>query len=293
MTDLYRDLRYLRVPVDDLDAATAFATGVFGLQAGDRDDETAHFRSDARNYAIAYTTSGGPAAVALSVALARDLDTAEARLADWPCRRLTADDCAGRQIKAGIAVTAPNGVVVEIVWRPLSSGWRYHGPRDAGITGLQSVQLACADIAANEDFWVRGIGARVSDWAGDAVFLAIDDAHHRIALYPSARDGLLGAVWAVDGINAVMQGWYLFQARQVPVVHGPGRQPTSGAMFVTARGPGGVLHSYATGMEQGPALAARGPRQFAAEALSHCAWGSPCGLSEFGGEPELGGEGGQ
>ncbi|WP_372070046.1 VOC family protein (plasmid) [Tistrella mobilis] len=291
MTDIYRDLRYLRVPVEDLDGAEAFATGIFGLQPGDHDDANRRFRSDARNYAICYTAEAGPAAVALTVAHARELDEAEARLEaacpGLPRQRLDAAACAARQIKAGLSVIAPNGVVVEIVWRPLTSGWRYHGSRDAGITGLQSVQIACTDPAANEDFWTRGIGAEVSDWAGDAVFLRIDDAHHRIALYPSDRDGLLGAVWEVDGINAVMQGWYLFQARQVPVVHGPGRQPTSGAMFVTARGPGGLLHSYAHGMERGAAVTGRGPRQFADAALSHCAWGSPCTAPEFLGKDEF------
>ena len=70
-------------------------------------------------------------------------------------------------------------------------------PRDAGITGFQAVQLACTDITANETFWTEGLGARVSDWAGDATFLAIDAAHHRVALYPSERNGILGAVWAV------------------------------------------------------------------------------------------------
>ena len=39
----YRDLRYLRLSVDDLEEAARFATEVFGLQAGDREDERAMF----------------------------------------------------------------------------------------------------------------------------------------------------------------------------------------------------------------------------------------------------------
>lgn len=281
MSVTYRDLRYVRVAVDDLDAASRFATEVFGLEAGARDEAYARFRSDARAYALCYTTAGDGGAVALTVAEAKDLDAAEARLAAWAPRRLTAEEAARRLVKAGLAVVAPNGVTVEIVWRPLASGWRYHGPRDAGITGFQAVQLACTDVAANETFWVEGIGATVSDWAGEAAFLRIDEAHHRIALYPSDRDGLLGATWAVEGINNVMQDWYFLQGRQLPIAHGPGRQPTSGAMFVTTRGPGGLLYSHAADTASGPEIAQRGPRQFADTALSHCAWGSPCTVREF------------
>lgn len=283
MTQPYRDLRYLRVPVSDLKTAASFASDVFGLQRADEDDTAIRFRSDARNYALCYTLAGGPAAVALTVARREDLDDAMQRLAQWQPRALGPQDCAERQIKAGIAVLAPNGIAVELVWRPLTSGWRYHGPRDAGITGFQAVQLACTDIPANEAFWTDGIGARVSDWAGDAVFLAIDEAHHRIALYPSAHDGVLGGVWAVEGLNNVMQGWYHFQRSQVPVVHGPGRQPTSNAIFVTAQGPQGMFFSYAAETEEGPQIAARGPRQFADQKWSHDAWGSTCHAPEFGG----------
>lgn len=284
MTEFYRDLQYLRLPVSDLSAAAAFATEIFGLQAGDRDENHARFRSDARNYALCYTVAGG-AAVALTVARPEDLDAAQKRLADWSPTRLDANACRIRQIKMGIAVTAPNGVTVELVWRPLTSGWRYHGPRDAGITGFQAVQLACTDILANEDFWTRGVGLAVSDWIGEAVFLRLDEAHHRIALYPSERDGVLGASWAVEGVNNVMQGWYFLQLRQVPIVHGPGRQSASGAIFVTAKGPGDIYYSYTAESDTGPQIAARGPRQFSDTARSHCTWGSPCLAPEF-----LGGE---
>ncbi len=283
MPPFYRDLRYLRLRVSDLPAAASFATEIFGLQAGDRDDENARFRSDARNYALCYSVRD-EAAVALTVARPEDLDAAETRLVEWSPDRLNAAECKSRQVKAGLTVKAPNGVSVELVWRPLTSGWRYHGPRDAGITDFQAVQLACTDIAANEDFWTRGIGLAVSDWIGNAAFLRLDEAHHRIALYPSDRNGILGATWAVENVNNVMQGWYFLQSRQVPIVHGPGRQAASGAVFVTAKGPGDIYYSYVADTETGVQIAARGPRQFSDTAWSHCAWGSPCFAPEFQGE---------
>jgi 2,3-dihydroxy-p-cumate/2,3-dihydroxybenzoate 3,4-dioxygenase len=288
MTVRYRDLRYLRVEVDDLDSATHFAADLFGLEPADRDDRHAMFRSDARNYSICFSREHDGEAVALTVAHSADLDAIATRLAGagYLSRWLNAGEAAARQAKDVLAVTAPNGITVEIVWRPMTSGWRYHGPRDAGIVELQAVSLASTDIEADEVFWTRGLGLTITDWAGDATYLALDEAHHRVALYPSRRDGILGVTFAVEDKNNVMANWYFLQKSQVPIVAGPGRQPASNAMFVTTRGPRGLLMSYAAETDSGPHIMVRGPRQFPNVASSHCAWGSPTGQPEFlGGAP--------
>lgn len=283
MPDL-RDLRYIRVCVDDLTSAARFAADVFGLQPGDRSDTRAMFRSDQRNYALCFSSAAGESeAVALTVGRREDLDAFKDRLegAGHAPEFLSEAAATERQAKAVLAVAAPNGVMVELVWRPLHSGWRYHGPRDAGITDFCAVQLACTDIAANEAFWTKGLGLSVSDWAGDVAYLALDDAHHRVALYPSASDGILGACFEVDEKDSVMRNWYFLQKSQLPVVAGPDRQAASGAVYVTARGPRGLLMSYVTEMEQGPQIRERGPRQFADSARSHGIWGAMTEQAEF------------
>ena len=104
-------------------------------------------------------------------------------------------------------------------------------------------------------------------------------AHHRIALYPSDRDGVLAVTWEVEGINNVMQSWYFFQQNQIPVVHGPGRQAASNAVFVLGEGPDGIYYGYRTETAQG--LPPGGPRQFQDDARSHCSWGSDALAPEF------------
>ena len=165
MTYPYRDLRYLRVEVDDLDAAARFASELFGLQVADRTDR-GDVPLDARNYAICFSRPGDGEAVALTVAESADLDRLAERLtaAGHSPRRLDAAAAVARQAKEVLAVAAPNGVMIEIVWRPLASGWRYHGPRDAGIVELQAVSIASTDVAADEAFWTRGLGLTVADW---------------------------------------------------------------------------------------------------------------------------------
>jgi len=285
----FRDLRYVRAALPDLEQAARYATEILGLQPAGHEPGRAWFQSDFRAYSLcledASLVPGAADAIALTVSLAAELDGVAADLekAGFPTRRLGAEDCASRRIRSGIATTAPNGIGVEIVWRPLDTGWRYHGPRDAGITGLLAVALACTDIAADEAFWTGALGLAISDWVGDAAFLRLDGAHHRIALYPSKRDGLLGISYAAEDLNAVMRNFYFLQDRQLPIVHGPGRSPASEATFVTTRGPRDILFTYATGMAQGDAVTGRPPRQFQDEALSHCLWGSASSVPEFQG----------
>lgn len=278
-----RELRYVRIATRDVAAASEYATAILGLQAAGATEGRAYFRSDFRAYSLCFSSLDGEDAIGLTVGSSDDLDAAEAALADAgiDSRRGGPQECAARQVKAYISCRAPNGLVVELVLRPLTSGWRYHGPRDAGITGLLGVSLRSGDSARDEAFWTGVLGARVSDWAGDTAYLRLDDAHHRVAIHPSDGDGLMGVGFEVEGIDQLMQNFYVIQAAQLPIVHGPGKQPTSGQSFVVTRGPEDKLFMYATGMERGEVLN-RPPRQFPHAPRSFCAWGSDTRLPEFG-----------
>ena len=283
MTVHYRDLRYIRIASKDTPSLGAFLHDTIGLQAAGEQDGRQYFRSDHRGYSVCADPAAGQDAVALTVGTKADLAAAAERLttAKVAVSDLDEASCAARQIKAGIVCRAPNGVAVEIVWRPMHSGWRYHGPRDAGIVDLLAVSLTSTDIAADEAFWTDAIGLTVSDWAGDACYLRLDDKHHRIAIYPSKTDGLFGIEFEVEELNNVMQGYYYFQGHQVPVVQGPGKEPVSDKIFVTARGPRGILFTYGADMARGDAVTARIPRQYPADPASFCAWGSPTDQPEF------------
>ncbi len=277
------ELRYIRLATDSLDQDTAFACDILGLQLADKTDEDSYLRSDARACSLCYSAADKVDAIALTVGKNEDLADVKTQLLSFgiDAEPIDAAGCTVRKIKAGLVCAAPNGVKIEFVWRPLTSGWRYHGSRDAGITELQSVQLACTDIASNERFWTEILGGVVSDWVGDTAYIRFDGFHHRVALYPSKNDGILGVDFAAEGINNIMQNFYFLNSRQVPVVQGPGCQTASGKMFVTAKGPRGILYSYSTGMAEGAAVTDRIARQFANEPLSHCSWGSETVQPEF------------
>lgn len=275
-------LRYVRLAADDLGRAADFAQRVLGLEPIDRTEGLATFRSDFRDYTLAF--AGGDRAVesvGLEVRYSSDLDAAleGLRRLGLAAGRGSAEDCALRKVKDMVAFADFSGNRIELVVRPLNSGWRYFPSRDAGITGLADVILRSLDVERDLSIWCGVLGAHVSDWAGDAAYLRFDAAHHRIVLFPAARPGVLAVEYAVEDVDLLMRNWYALRDLQIAVVHGPGRRPASGQLFVTFAGPGNALFSF---VAQGAPLGEHHrPRQFPAGPLGLCSWGSECKIDEF------------
>jgi len=166
------------------------------------------------------------------------------------------------------------------VVRPLNSPWRHFPSRDAGIRGLADVIVRSTDVEKDLSIWCGVLGAQISDWAGDAAYLRFDDAHHRIALFPAMRPGILSVEYAVEDVNLLMRNYYVLRDLQVAVVHGPGRRPASEQLFLTFTGPTDVLFGFVT---EGAVAGAgsRRPRQFPAGPAGLCSWGSECKIGEF------------
>jgi 2,3-dihydroxy-p-cumate/2,3-dihydroxybenzoate 3,4-dioxygenase len=278
-------LRYARLVASDLNLAADFAQRVLGLELIDRTAELATFRSDFRNYTLAFATGDRAVqSVGLEVRYLDDLDAAleELRQLGILAGRGSAEDCALRKVRDMVWFTDFSGNRIELVVRPLNSGWRYFPSRDAGICGLADVIMRSVDIEKDLSIWSGILGAQVSDWAGDAVYLRFDDAHHRIVLFPAARPGVLSVEYAVEDINLLMRNYYVLRDLQVAVMHGPGRRPASEQLFLTFAGPSDVYFSF---VAEGAVLDAERPRprQFPAGPAGLCSWGSECKIGEFDG----------
>jgi 2,3-dihydroxy-p-cumate/2,3-dihydroxybenzoate 3,4-dioxygenase len=136
------------------------------------------------------------------------------------------------------------------------------------------------DIEKDLSIWTDVLGAHVSDWAGDAAYLRFDDAHHRIVLFPASRPGILSVEYDVEDLNLLMRNYYVLRDLQIPVLHGPGRRPTSEQLFLTFSGPTDVLFGFVAAGTTGNAERRR-PRQFPAGPAGLCGWGSECKIAEF------------
>jgi len=277
-------LRYVRLGTRNLPAAIDFAQRILGLQLIERTEEQATFRSDFRDHTLVYE-AGDPAtqSIGLEVRTRAALERAVAALAANGITTTPGDAAALARRKARdmASFRDRSGNLFELVVRPETSGWRYFPARDAGVTGLAAVALRTTANGADEALWTTLFNGRVSDWVGDAAFIRFDDAHHRLALHPSTRAGVLAIEYAVEGLNQVMQASYFLQSAQVKIVHGPGRRPSSDQIFLTFAGPDDMLFSY---VAEGARIADEGahrPRQFPRKRESFCAWGSESTVPEF------------
>ncbi len=87
----------------------------------------------------------------------------------------------------------------------------------------------------------------------------------------------------VASIDDVMRAWYLLKERGVRIVFGPGRHPTSGAVFLYFEGPDGMVYEYSTGVRHITAADEPfyQPRQFPRVSSSYCMWGAVPDIAEF------------
>jgi 2,3-dihydroxy-p-cumate/2,3-dihydroxybenzoate 3,4-dioxygenase len=285
MIDLL-DIRYVRLGTRDLSAADRFARQIVGLELAREEGGARYYRSDARDHTLVYF-EGDPAdhSVGFEVRDASALDAAAAALSDagLELKHGSTGDCTMRGVRALVKFRDPTGNAIELVVRPAHSGRRHFPTRDAGITGFSHIGLCSTDPPRDERFWTGCFSARVSDRIGDAALLRIDEVHHKIALFPTTHAGVQHVNHQVASIDDVMRAWYFLKSRDVRIVFGPGRHPTSGAVFLYFEGPDGMVFEYSTGVRTIAPQdeATYRPRQFPRANESFCMWGSVPDIAEF------------
>jgi 2,3-dihydroxy-p-cumate/2,3-dihydroxybenzoate 3,4-dioxygenase len=274
-TPLINSVCYVRLAVSKPNASARFVSDIFGLQrVADQNGEIA-FRSDDRFRTVSLGKDPAEgASVGIEVWDDAALEEIGRRLRElgFSVKDATAAECQLRYVQSALLAEDASNNRIDLVVRPTRSGRRYFPPRDAGIVRFHGIGLRTTDHARDLAFW-RALGAEVSDWVGDIAYLRIDGLHHRIALYPSKRNGLLYAAFEVEALDQIMQNSYFMQESQIKIVQGPGRQPASQQMFLHVEGPDGLIFSYVNGMaefDDKPRLA----RQFPLAPGSLCDWGS-------------------
>jgi 2,3-dihydroxy-p-cumate/2,3-dihydroxybenzoate 3,4-dioxygenase len=277
-------LRYVRLGTRDLAAAADFAQRILGLQVIDKTDDQVSFRSDDRDHTLVYHRGEpGDQAVGFEVRFPEMLERAAAMLDERGLKvaRGTPDEAARRKVRAFLSFDDHSGNCIELVVRPMNSGWRYFPSRDAGIKGLAAVALRSASAGKDEALWTEIFNGDVRDWVGDSAYVGFDAGHHRLALHPSNKPGVLAVEFAVEDVDLLMQNMYFLRSAQVKIVDGPGRRPASGQLFLTFMGHDNVLFSFVAEGETITTGSGRRPRQFPRMRGSFCNWGSETEIPEF------------
>jgi 2,3-dihydroxy-p-cumate/2,3-dihydroxybenzoate 3,4-dioxygenase len=279
-----QDVSYVRLGTRDLEGATRFAVDYLGLEISEHGKGTVCFRSDAREHTLCYF-EGNPAeqTVAFEVRDKDSLDSAASELErlGHVVRSGTDDEAAARHVKGFIAFKDPSRNSIELVYRPIHSGKRYQGSRDAGITGFSHVGLCSTDAIRDERFWTNVCNARVSDRIGDAPLLRIDEVHHSIALFPSGGAGIQHINHQVETGDDVMRSFHFLKERGVPMIFGPGRHPTSSARFLYFEGPDGMVFEYSSGVKSIADELLYRERQFPFDPSGFCYWGATPRIRQF------------
>lgn len=287
MIDLH-DIRYVRLGTRDLEGAVRYAHDILGLAEGGRsgnpkNGQCVYLRSDARDHTLAYF-DGDPrdhtVGFDLRAGVALDDAAAELERLGHPVHRGSAEECAQRRVDAFVSFRDPSGNRIDLLAPTPQAGRPFTPTRPVANTGFSHVGLRSTDPVRDEAFWTQVLSAKVSDRIGQAPLLRIDAVHHKIALFPSSFAGVQHVNHQVASIDDIMQSWYFLRERGVRTVFGPGRHPTSGAMFLYFEGPDGMVYEYSSGVrlvtdpdEQ--------PRQFPFEPASFCMWGARPDIAEF------------
>ena len=280
------DIRYVRLGTRDPQGTDRFLQQILGLSLVRQERELRYYSSDQRDHTLV-CFEGDPSqqTVGFEVDDMDMLDAAAGALDGLgiAVRAGSALECEQRHVKALVNFQDPSGNGIELVVRPLHRASVRSSPLDAGITGFSHVGLCTTDPVRDERFWVDVLGARVSDRIGDAALLRIDEVHHKIALFPASRGGVQHINHQVAGIDDLMQAWYRLRAAGVRIVFGPGRHPTSGAVFLYFLGPDDMVYEYSTGVRTIPANqeATYRPRQFPRAPESFCMWGALPDIEQF------------
>lgn len=278
------DISYLRLGCRDLNQMVDFATRILGLELRERTATHAYLRGDNSAFNLCYIEGDERYdASAFAVPTLADLAQAEQELSElgFTVQRGDAAACDERRVDAFISFTDPNENRIELVYRPHVTGVRYFPARDAGITEFGHFGLHSRDIERDLAFWTEVMSARVSDRIGDGALLRIDEVHHKIALFSSDTTGVQHVNFQVASIDDVMRSWYFLQEQNVPVVFGPGRHPTSTAIFIYFLGPDNRVYEYSSGVKRITDEIGYVPRHFEMKPSSFCMWGAVPKVKEF------------
>lgn len=277
------DVRYVRLGTQDLQANKQFATEIVGLEVVDETPSRVYVRGDNRDHNICYF-DGDPKdhTLGLEIEHEDDYEAAKRRLTDAgvEVRDGTPDGCEDRRVKDYFTFIDPTGNQIDLVFRPFDNPEPFLPTRAIGIDEFSHVGLKTSAAARDEKFWTGHFNLRVNDWIGDAPLMSFDHIHHRLALFPTDCAGIQHVNYQVDSIDAIMRSWYFMQERQIKIRFGPGRHPTSNAMFLYFEGPDEIIYEYSHGVRHVTEDTWR-PRQFPFEKHAFCHWGAVPQIEEF------------
>jgi 2,3-dihydroxybiphenyl 1,2-dioxygenase len=260
-------LGYIRLKAPDLAAWRQYATGVLGLQIGEKASDTAndgilYLKQDDRSYRLAIepaegASDGSGTTFGWEVSNGEALDDVAARLDDAgiDIKEASSEYAQSRMAIGMFLCDDPAGNQCEIFYGPSSDKEEFVSPTSVRFTtedmGLGHAFVMVPDGKSFQDFYSL-LGFRVSDYISmgpaAATFLHCNPRHHTLAFVEvPGVSALQHVMLEVDNVDAVGRSYDRCIAGAAPVVMSLGRHTNDQMFSYYSASPSGVAVEYGTG----------------------------------------------
>ena len=150
-------------------------------------------------------------------------------------------------------------------------------PSHTRIQRLGHIVLGTPRSSEAVTFFHDVLNFRVSDSIGETMTFMRpypNPFHHGIGVVRSGRPMLHHVNFMVTEIDDIGRALHRLRAQGAPIVHGPGKHPTSGSVFLYFLDTDGITLEYSFGMEEFLETGAREPRTLPAAPESIDSWGA-------------------
>jgi len=280
----YVKLGYVALNVTDLARARAFYESLLGLQWADTGaDGSIALRCSHDHHNLLLYPAVAPGLKRIGWELENDdeRDRLFERLARSGRQVWEVDpaECAALHQGPSFRLVEPTtGAVYEFYSTIREFSGQPYQPTHTKIQRLGHVVLKTAHYAETRKFLTTELNFRVSDEIdGKVCFLRCfpNPFHHTLAIGAAREPGLHHVNFMVSEIDDIGKAITRFNKNQVTIVHGPGRHPPSGSIFLYFLDPDGLTVEYSFGMETFPAEGARKPRLMEPIQASFDFWDCP------------------
>ena len=279
----YRKLGYVELNVENVERSETFYRDVVGLQhVGQRQDGSVLLRCDTDVYSVVLRerTPAGLKCAGLMLEDASQFERLHGQLRanGVAYEELSASECKLRQIGRATRVTEPNTrATLEFYVRADDASDPTFQPSHTMIQRLGHIVLGTPRSGEAVAFFRDVLNFRVSDSIGETLTFMRpypSPFHHGIGVVRSARPTLHHVNFMVTEIDDVGRALHRLRAQGAPIVHGPGRHPTSGSIFLYFLDPEGMTLEYSFGMEEFLETGARESRALPVAPESIDSWGA-------------------
>jgi 2,3-dihydroxy-p-cumate/2,3-dihydroxybenzoate 3,4-dioxygenase len=279
----YRKLGYVELNVESIARSATFYSNVAGLQyVGRRQDGSVLLRCDMDAYSVVLheKTPAGLKCVGLMLEDASQFDALHIQLRahGTAYEELSASECKLRQFARATRITEPNTqATLEFYIATDDTSDRSFQPTHTRIQRLGHIVLGTPRSSEAVAFFRDVLNFRISDSIGEALTFMRpypNPFHHGIGVARSAHPVLHHVNFMVTEIDDIGRALHRLRAQGTPIVHGPGKHPTSGSVFLYFLDPDGITLEYSFGMEEFLEADARAPRVLPAAPESIDSWGA-------------------